>query len=439
MRGPNKHDAFQKRLDQIEEERRGMAGPKASSKPVAPRTRISGIAGRTKGGLIVIAALCLSVLGSGAYAFKQFTGGLDVSLSEYAMDKMLNVVAREPTVSDYDGLLTSGPKERKLGDTGWELPPAYVLAAGRSDLTFEAIAVSAASSTDADGKAPKPAVSTFALNDQCTLRRPKADEVVHNVTLADTSRYTHIHSFSKQELAEAVVDRVAGITAHKRHYKNAATAQGRMGQVDVYVTDTSAPVYLVLQVFDKDVLWNIHLAEGAQLGHVAMIGNRTGFAAPDGGYSYEALRIRDFVAEEDLYENEERRPCMLAPWRKAQADWPLMGKQDDQHSAHIYRDQLRRLQQGYAAYAEWYGGEVGVTPDTNLVTANRAATVLVGPLPDAPVTQEALAGRQLYLADNDYVAFGTAELDALHVDLLVAAAGGDLATLKPGVQKAVSP
>jgi hypothetical protein len=322
------------------------------------------------------------------------------------------------------------------------MPNSLVAAAGTSGVPLEAVAlevpVGEVAAAASDGSAPPPQTKgliRFSNNDNCTLRRPRSGEVVHNVNFNKIGHYSDTHAFSKEELAKAAIDRVEGIRAHSKHYKNAAIAKGRMGQVDVFVTDTSAPVYLVLQIFDKDVIWNLHLAEGVTLAHVAMIGNKSGFAAPAGDYSYEALRIRDFVAKDDLFDNANIRRCMIAPWRPITDDWPLLGKQDDVHSASTYQGQLRGNREGYAAYAAWYRSQLGVMPDTNVVTALIAASALVGPMPQTPLPRNPVLRQQVHMAQTDYVAYSTAELDALHVDLLVAAAGGDLANIRSSVME----
>lgn len=448
-----KKDAFQERLDRIEQERlqRDGATPEATAtdtpRRVAPVKKRKAAAarvarpdptkatGRRKGvGMVAIASVLFgAVVLGGTYGVNSLTRSLDVPIGEALKETMTNLVARKPTPDSFDGLKGSGPKEHKLYDTGWVMPHALVASGRGPGVALQTIATAAPA--PAEG-ASRPPMVRFANNMDCTLRRPRPGEIVHNVNVNKTGHFTDTHAFSKEELAKATTDRVEGLLAHSRHYKNAAIARGRMGQIDVFVTDTSAPVYLALQVFGSDVMWNIHLAPGVTLAHVAMIGRKSGFAAPEGDFTFEALRISDFVDEGILYDNAEQRDCMVAPWRAVGTHWPLLKKQDDTHSAHVYRDQLRANREGYAAYSAWYRSKMGVTPDTNLVSALIASHALAGPVPERPVAMTPLSQRRVHMAQSDFVAFSTEELNAMHVDLLTAAAGGDLNSISPGVMEA---
>jgi hypothetical protein len=438
LSGFGKKDKFQERLDRIAAERTGVT--EITTTPIQsprPKSRQPAKPQRRFGAFAIMGTLALTLVGGGVYAGAKLRMSFDVPLGQMGRDLITNAVARTPSIDTNDGLLTSGPKERKLSDTGWELPSPYVAAPGRSDLTLATVAVMSAPTEGFSTNQTE--VTSFPLNTSCTLRRPRVDEVVRNVRFGDTAQYTHTHVFSKSELATAVERRIDGLLSHAKHYNNAATAKGRMGQIDVYVTDTSAPVYLVLQTFNHDVLWNIHLGDGVTLSHVAMIGNKSGFAAPEGDFTFEALRIEDFVEEDTFYRNEKLRPCMIAPWRSAEGDWPLLQKLDAGLDASTYKGQLRMITQGHGAFNDWYTGQLGVDADVNLTSALKAAHALAGPVPTQPVQHEPITGRRLYIAENDFVAFGNAQLDAHHNDLLLAATGGNLSILNPDPMEVPTP
>lgn len=433
MSGFDKKSTFQDRLDRMQRENGGGSLP---DRPIRSKPPARKGGGARLVGFSIIAVLGVGVFGAALYGLRQFNGSVDVPLRQIASNFLANAVSRTPTPASYDGLLSSGPKERKEYDTGWELPSPYVAAPGRTDLLLEQVAVLGPTEQDAADISPE--VTTFALNTECTLRSPQAGDVVHNVRLDDTARYTTTHMFSKEELAHAVHDRIEGITRNPKHYKNAAIAKGRMGQVDVFVTDTSAPVYLVLQSFNRDILWNIQLAEGVELAHVAMIGNKSGFAAPAGSFTFEGLRIEDFLERDTLYKNGEMRPCMIAPFNAPDPNWRLMEKVNFQSNSSHYQTFLTNLTEGHAAFSAWYGQQLGVDSDQNLTTALKAAHALVGPVPATPVIFTPLKERDLHVAQNDYVAFGDDQLVAIHDDLLLAATGGDLSVLKQSPMEGIA-
>lgn len=381
---------------------------------------------------MVLLGLLVAGLGGGVYALGTF-GSTEVPLSRITDRLLASTVARTPTPDSFDGLIASAPRARKQHDTGWVLPSPHVITPRRSDLTLEQIAVTLPPPQEAPQQ-----VRSFARNAGCTLRRPQKGEVLRNVRLYEPARYTHTHAFWNAELAEAVVDRIEGLTRDPNHYKNGAIADGRMGLVDVFVTDTSAPVYLVLQSFNRDVIWNLHLAPGVTLRHVAMIGNKSGFAAPPGSYTHEALRIGDFIDDDTVNDNETIRPCMVAPFRKPQGDWPLLAKVTDPRDGSHYRDMLRLMSQGHRAFDAWYSATLGQPADVNLTSAISTAHALSGPEPAAPIPLEPVESRLLHLMATDHVAFGNDQLLALHDGLLLAATGGDLSILHPAPME-VSP
>lgn len=434
MKKPGKTDRFQERLDRIQSEREHdrQSLPEVRNAPVdrmavkkQPRMKKSSPNAPLVKAAALVAVTVVAIVGAGAFAVSKVNASVDLPLRQMALDFISDAVAVTPTSRTYDGLLDSGPKNLKLNDVGWEIPASMVAAAGRQDITLAQIAVASADAQPVQGS-----VVPFSNNSSCTLRAPRAGEVVRNVRLNNTAKYTHAHLFSKAELAKAVGDRIEGITRDPKHYKNAAIPKGRMGQVDVYVTDTSGPVYLVLQTFNRDVLWNVHLAPDATLAHVAIIGNKSGFAAPQGDYTYEAIRIEDFVEEDKMWDNSEMRTCMVVPWRKAEADWPLLQKQNDGRDASTYRNQLKGIVQGFAAYNRWYMSQLGVDADHNLTAAFSAAHVLSGQPPAMPITTRSIEQRKLHVAQSDYIAFGDAQLEQLHNDLLLTATDGDLSILK---------
>lgn len=215
----------------------------------------------------------------------------------------------------------------------------------------------------------------------------------------------------------------------------AATAEGRMGQIDVVVTDRSAPVYLVLQSFNRDILWNIHLGPEVTLAHIAMIGNKSGFAAPKGPHSYEALRIEDFIDTDSFFENDKPRPCMILPGRAPQPDWKLLQLAADPNNVSVstYKGQLDTITLLHGAFANWYRDTLGVDPNLNLTESVSAANALVGPQPAQPIAMQPISQRQLFLTQSDFVAFGKDQMLAHHDTLLSAAAGGDPDRIKPPI------
>lgn len=438
MAGSDNQDEFLARIARIEQKRGGAMSPPpggtnpssgSGGGPLQPQKSPSRLLRLLA---VVFVGVCfLVVIGGVVFFSSQPQLLVEMMTRETNVKRLTEHLASAPSFDSFDGLVASGPKERKLGDTGWEVPADYVAHQNQSDLTLARVA----RQTDptASPARERPEIVSFFANSDCTLRRPNNSEVVHTVRLNDTARYTNMHMFSKSDLAQAVIDRISGLQSTKKNYKNAAIAEGRMGQVDVFVTDLRKPVYLMLQSFNRDIAWNIHLAPGVTLSHVAVIGRKTAIAGPDTGFTVEALRIEDYLKDDDsdIYENREPRRCMIAPFREVQGHWPLHDRLDHPIDGAHYTNQMRTLSQGHAAFAIWYNAQTGLSPNTNLTQIETAANAIAGPIPDDPILQTPIQHRRIHAVENDFVVFGNEELDAPHHDLLMAATGGDLALLNP--------
>lgn len=180
------------------------------------------------------------------------------------------------------------------------------------------------------------------------------------------------------------------------------------------------------------MIWNLQLAEGVTISHVAMIGENSGLVAPEHPTTYEALRISDFITDFEFGSNDRHRPCMIAPWRQPQPHWPAQAKVEND----LYANQMYTYNSGYRRYDAWYQQVLGVPASTNVTDPHSAAHVLAGPLPDQPVSYRSMAGRDVYLSENDFMIIGDDAFEDTHMSLLSKAVGGDPALLDPAPRKA---
>ncbi len=274
----------------------------------------------------------------------------------------------------------------------------------------------------------------FDRNEDCNLRRPLTGEQVVNVRLENGALPVPIRAFSDAALVEQLTRNVTAVTQNRQPYDAQAQVRGQMTGVDVILTDTSAPIYLVLQNMGDGIIWNVQTAPGVTLAHVAIVASDlSGLVSPPGDTSFEALLVSDFVPPHVFGADETPRACMIRPWRAPQPEWTAVQRAEGDPR---YRNQIDSFNQGYAAYNAWYTGTLGVDASTNLVAADTAAHVLVGPVPDAPFAYHPMAGRDVYLMRADHMLSGDAAtmqatIDALHDALLRDAVGGDVALLDP--------
>lgn len=330
-------------------------------------------------------------------------------------------------VSSPDEDVIDTPTQRPRG---WAYPRNLVLGA-RGDVTALS---DIASGILPDGPPGDPGeLVPFELNETCTARRPKPGERVHNVRLEASTTPTRLHAFNNAQLSETLVEHLEGVAKHSRHSDVGKRVSARMGVVDVFVTETAAPVYLVLQSWmiynSPDIIWNIHLAPGAELAHVVMIGDHSGLVLPDETVSFEAMRIDDFIRNQDFEANEAPRPCMIIPFRKPQKSWrafQMATEDNDLMVNHVYY-----FNTGYRVFNAWYQETFGVDASTNLITEAGASHVRVGPKPTDPVPYRPLEGARIHVTATDHIVVGDEQWTAVHRDVLTRAAGGDLALFDP--------
>jgi hypothetical protein len=108
--------------------------------------------------------------------------------------------------------------------------------------------------------------------DGCTVTPPARGTVLGHVNaMAPSGREIELVTYGDAELAQGVRD----LARHYRKTGTTAFANLKMPAFDTYdvvVTETAAPVYLVLQTEDAARIWNIHLAPGVKIERVVLLG-----------------------------------------------------------------------------------------------------------------------------------------------------------------------
>ena len=344
------------------------------------------------------------------------------------------------------GLASGGalPAQTLGGDTPWQPGGADTTGARGANPVSPAVAstlpdpvqlgdlVTAAAPSDASTQIGR--IIPFDRNSQCNLRRPRAGEQVVNVRLENGTQTTAVRAIAAADLVQQVLGNVQDVTRRGRPYAWTDQVTGDLTAVDVILTDTSAPIYLVLQNRGTGIIWNIQPAPGVTLAHVAIVSSAiSGLVSPPATTTFEALLDTDFVTPHEFGADDVIRACMVRPWRQPQPDWQVV---QNAGSNVMLQNQIDSFTKGYAAYNAWYTGALGVDAGTNLISPQTAAHVHVGPKPDAPFAYRGLAGQDIYMMRTDHLFSGDpaslqVQIDRLHGALLRDAIGGDLALLDP--------
>ncbi|MEM7544297.1 MAG: hypothetical protein AAF367_02080 [Pseudomonadota bacterium] len=215
---------------------------------------------------------------------------------------------------------------------------------------------------------------------------------------------------------------------------------------DVYVTDASAPLHLVLQS-EYRTLWRVLQAPGVEVAHIAIVGrNATALISPPQGATLESISSdgpREFgrsdVGYSDIFSGQwssDMPECFPLPYRDPNESWDAWS--GSAKGRGVDRNLITKYQLGHAAYSAWYKRQLGVAASDNTVSASFAAHVMVGPKPSEPVAFTtgdpkviAVGSGQTAIA-GDAATISERVLDVYESELL-AATGGDIGILTPSV------
>jgi hypothetical protein len=209
----------------------------------------------------------------------------------------------------------------------------------------------------------------------CDIRPLAGGEVLANIQIGRATIASDLHVYSNAVMAQDTTYWI-GQTLLKSDFisDDDIVRDHPMPMADVIVTDTSAPVYLLLQHRLGNVLWNIHTAPGVEIAHIAMLGQGArALSAPAGDHSVQALAPAE--------------GCAPAPARKPADHWEMIsrGLADDpeQHRA--------RTDAGYAAYDAWFRATFDQGSEDAVIGAASVNHLLVGPAPHSPAADSPVA------------------------------------------------
>lgn len=259
----------------------------------------------------------------------------------------------------------------------------------------------------------------------CRFSKPEDGEKLVNVHVGRGRERGPVFAFSDADLAKRTKK---WIDVYQRDGKSRAftdTGGDNLRPVDVVVTDTSGPLYLVLQNEWSGVLWNIQAAEGVQIARVAVISSgRAGIANLEGPVPVE------FMGAGTL------KSCKVIPARMPAEHWGFVrnakaagGSMDDvlQKNIRMARD-----------YDKWFFAQFGRGAEDDVIGMQEISAVLIGDMPadmaDRP-RWKSLRGAHVRMTQADHVvASGRVKYREKHEELVVALAtemaGGDLQALR---------
>lgn len=332
--------------------------------------------------------------------------------------------------------LALGPENILETDTmsseGPTLASPVVAQAGGAPLDLEQIVTNVSLT---NGATQITEITPIIRNARCDLRAPSSSEKVMGVRIENGGLTAPIHALSNAQLAQQLLANVHAVTQEGQNYASDGGLGGAKNSVDVILTDTTAPIYLVLQNMGSGVIWNLHAAPEVTVAHVAIIGaDFSGVANLQSDTTFEAVLVSDFVPPHQYGADDAARDCMVRPWRNPQPDW--IGVRKAAAGDLSFQNQMYSYTKGYEAYNRWYKNALGVDAALNTVSLRDAAHVLLGPVPDSPFDYNTMAGQAIYMMPTDHQFTGDqasreAAVAELQNRVLAAAIGGNVSALDP--------
>lgn len=213
-------------------------------------------------------------------------------------------------------------------------------------------------------------VATLTAMDGCAFTPPGADMRIGHVTVGRSGMPTGVATYGDPELA-AAVERFARIYRQSglRSFDN--VGDGAYEAFDVAVTETARPVYLVLEASGAPRIWNIHLAPGARVAHVALVGGlQAGVANLDPAVPVEVLPQAALQA------------CGIDPAYPLNPDALFyQSLANGAISPEEGAETIGRIEQAVAAYDAWFRGQFGVGAGEGRAGYDEVAVAVVGPIP----------------------------------------------------------
>jgi hypothetical protein len=265
----------------------------------------------------------------------------------------------------------------------------------------------------------------------CRLTPPMDGTIVGHATAAPTGLGLALMTYDDAALAAAVQDFV-------NTYRDTQTIRQFTGSdyayeaYDVAVTETKAPVYLVLETGSGNRIWNIHLAEGARIERVVLLGgDQTGIANLDPVVPIEVISAQGLA------------DCGIAPAYPLNAghrffqvlNGPAGSLKSDAEA------KLVVMQEKIAAYDTWFRDSFGVRAQDTRAGFSGGTLSVVGPVPgddESKAIYAPIKGSRIRMTQGTYIEIKGQVDDAKSFSGRVEAiatsfAFGNLANLRQGV------
>lgn len=204
----------------------------------------------------------------------------------------------------------------------------------------------------------------------CDFTPPLSGSIVGHAAAGTSGIDLAISTYNDTHLAAAV--QVFVNVYRETGMMSKAAADGTAYQAyDVAVTETRAPVYLVLQNRFGNRIWNIHLAPGARIERVVLLGG-----------TQAGVANLDPVVPVEVMLADGMEDCGIAPAYPLNNGALLYQSLANGALSQADADQtLGRIAAGVAAYDAWFRSSFGVGAGESRIGWDRGTISVIGPVP----------------------------------------------------------
>jgi hypothetical protein len=265
----------------------------------------------------------------------------------------------------------------------------------------------------------------------CTFTPPEKGAVVGHAVARLSGVDLSMITYGDEDLANAV-QLFVDLYRDGGQQEAISTAAFRYQAYDIAVTDTRTPIYLVLESDERHRIWNIHVAPGARIERVILLGG-----------SQAGVVNLDPVVPVEVMLADGLRECGIAP------AYPLNdGNLLFQSLANRTMTQeegtakLAEIQLAVDQYNQWFMGQFGLDAVKSSAGWNGGTISVIGPLPDETNPKAIWAGidaakirttQNTFFEIEGQVAEG-ADFASRVTAIATSFAWGDLAKLRQGVE-----
>lgn len=251
-------------------------------------------------------------------------------------------------------------------------------------------------SSPLDGQVPAK-IGRLDVAKKCSFPRPAAKDTLVQVQTSDSGLSTGIVALSETQIAAlSKPEAIAELDA------DPAAARNRIAMklVDVVITDTRGPIYLVL-AGGKDILWNIQKAPNAEISNVALIADdNAGIANLDPSIPVTALT------------GKTAADCGVMAARLPKESWTIVAEAAEGDMAAI--DEVNRRTGQYDRYNAWFKATFGQDSDPVTTGIARMSHALIGPIAaslEERLPYRGIAGATVLLAPTQSVFYSASPDD----------------------------